>query len=165
MPYADPERRRQYGRAWMRRNLDKAREAMRRWRAAHPDEHKAARDGWDVANPESARARRLRYRLRHPEVRRVIDQTRRAREANATGTFTTREWLALVEVHVGRCAYCGKQKPLQQDHRTPLARGGSNAIDNILPACGRCNRRKHLMTEAEFRARLATERGDDPRRP
>lgn len=39
----------------------------------------------------------------------------------------------------------------------PLARGGSNSIDNILPACGRCNRRKHLMTEEEFRARLAAE--------
>lgn len=48
--------------------------------------------------------------------------------------------------------------PLQVDHRIPLARGGSNSIDNILPACGRCNRRKHLMTEAEFRARLAAER-------
>jgi 5-methylcytosine-specific restriction endonuclease McrA len=41
-----------------------------------------------------------------------------------------------------------------------LARGGSNAIDNILPACSACNQRKHLLTEAEFRARLARERGD-----
>jgi len=44
------------------------------------------------------------------------------------------------------------------DHRIPLARGGDNTIANILPACGRCNRRKHLMTEEEFRARLAAER-------
>ena len=30
MPYSDPERRRAYGREWMRRNAEKAREAMRR---------------------------------------------------------------------------------------------------------------------------------------
>jgi 5-methylcytosine-specific restriction endonuclease McrA len=51
--------------------------------------------------------------------------------------------------------------PLQVDHRTPLARGGANMIDNILPACSRCNLKKRLMTEAEFRARLASERGDN----
>jgi hypothetical protein len=35
--------------------------------------------------------------------------------------------------------------------------GGTNYIDNILPACGSCNRRKHTYTEEEFRARLAAE--------
>jgi hypothetical protein len=30
MPYRDLERRREYGREWMKRNPDKAREAMRR---------------------------------------------------------------------------------------------------------------------------------------
>jgi 5-methylcytosine-specific restriction endonuclease McrA len=36
-------------------------------------------------------------------------------------------------------------------------RGGTNFIDNILPACRGCNARKHTMTEEEFRARLAVE--------
>ena len=49
------------------------------------------------------------------------------------------------------------------DHRTPLERGGTNEIANILPACVRCNLRKHLMTEDEFRARLAAERAADQR--
>src|SRR4029077_19574316 len=111
------ERRREYGREWMRRNADKARDAMRRWRAAHPEQHRAARDGWDRANPTSATARRLRYRIRHPEVRRVIEQTRRAREPSASGSFTSREWLELVAQYAGRCAYCGGSEPLQQDHR------------------------------------------------
>jgi 5-methylcytosine-specific restriction endonuclease McrA len=54
---------------------------------------------------------------------------------------------------------CGKTGvALQPDHRVPLARGGSNAIDNILPACRSCNQRKALMSEDEFRARLVAER-------
>ena len=157
MPYQDPEQRRAYGREWMKRNPEKAREAMRRWRARHPEEHKLARDGYDAAHPESANARRKRYRQRHPEVRRVITQLRRARLAGAGGKYTSRDWADLVLRYGGKCAYDGASGPLQPDHRIPLARGGSNSIENILPACGRCNRRKHLMSESEFRARLARE--------
>jgi 5-methylcytosine-specific restriction endonuclease McrA len=157
MPYLDPEKRHAYGREWMKRNPEKAREAMRRWRARHPNEHKRARDGYDAAHPESANARRKRYRQRHPEVRRVIDQLRRARVAGAGGKYTAREWADLVLSYQGKCAYDGASGPLQPDHRVPLALGGFNEIENILPACGRCNRRKHLMSEADFRARLARE--------
>ena len=150
----------------MKQNPGKAREAMRRWRSRHPTEHKLARDGWDAAHPESANARRKRYREAHPEVRRVITQLRRAREAGAGGKYTAREWADLVLLYLGRCAYCAAEGPLQPDHRVPLALGGSNLIENILPACGRCNRRKHLMSEEEFRARLAreAENGGGPNR-
>jgi len=55
----------------------------------------------------------------------------------------------------------GETAPLQADHRIPLARGGTSTIDNIAPACARCNARKHLMTEDEFRARPASERSDN----
>jgi 5-methylcytosine-specific restriction endonuclease McrA len=161
MPYKDADKRRAYGREWMKRNPERAREAMRRWRARHPDEHKRARDGYDATHPESAGARRRRYRKAHPEVRRVIAQMRRARVARAGGKYTAREWADLVLRYAGRCAYDGASGPLQPDHRIPLARGGSNAIENILPACGRCNRRKHLMSESEFRARLAREAQTD----
>ncbi|MEK6226560.1 MAG: HNH endonuclease signature motif containing protein [Chloroflexota bacterium] len=68
------------------------------------------------------------------------------------------EWRALVELCDGCCAYCGERAPLEIDHRVPLARGGTDSIDNILPACGPCNRRKHAMSEEEFRARLAAEK-------
>jgi 5-methylcytosine-specific restriction endonuclease McrA len=49
---------------------------------------------------------------------------------------------------------------LEPDHRVPLARGGANSIENILPACPRCNQRKALLTEGEFRARLEQEKRD-----
>jgi 5-methylcytosine-specific restriction endonuclease McrA len=98
------------------------------------------------------------YQRTHPELRRQLSARRRARKVEAAGTFTLAEWLALVDLWDGRCAYCGERAPLQIDHRVPLARGGTNSIDNILPACGPCNRRKHSMFEQEFRARLAAEK-------
>jgi 5-methylcytosine-specific restriction endonuclease McrA len=95
---------------------------------------------------------------RHPEVKRAREQAYRARKIAAAGSFTGAEWRALLQRWGDVCAYDGAPGPLEADHRTPLSRGGTNYIDNILPACRSCNGRKHTMTEEEFRALLAAER-------
>jgi 5-methylcytosine-specific restriction endonuclease McrA len=161
VPYKDPEDQRAYGRDWIRRNAEKAREAMRRWRDAHPDEHNAERREYYARHREEQLAQSAQYHRDHPEVGRARGQNYRARKYAAAGSFTPAEWLELVALYGGRCAYCGSTDPLEADHRIPLARGGSNLIENILPACHSCNARKHLMSEAEFRARRASESTDD----
>jgi 5-methylcytosine-specific restriction endonuclease McrA len=154
MPFKDPERRREYGRQWMRSNLDKARDAMRRWRANNPERDRERRRADYARRPDVARAQSASYARTHPQVRRTRYHNRRARVSSAGGTFTTAEWQALVEQYGGRCAYCGALGPLVVEHRIPLSRGGTNDISNILPACARCNDKKHCLTEEEFRARL-----------
>jgi len=45
----------------------------------------------------------------------------------------------------GRCYYCGiRLTPFNfhVDHETPLSKGGSNEINNLLPACSVCNLEK-----------------------
>ena len=48
----------------------------------------------------------------------------------------------------GRCAYCGKEidyKDMQVDHLIPLEgyrEKGTNDLDNLMPACRRCNHYK-----------------------
>jgi len=39
---------------------------------------------------------------------------------------------------------------LTVDHATPLTRGGTNYIDNLVPACFQCNMKKSTMTSKEF---------------
>jgi 5-methylcytosine-specific restriction endonuclease McrA len=162
VPYKNRERRREYGREWIRKNAEKAREAMRRWRAAHPDEHAKDSRASYARNREARLRRSLEYHRAHREVRKASDNKRRLQKLASRVNFTPAEWVALVATYAGRCAYCGERRPLQADHRIPLSRGGSNSIDNILPACQRCNAKKHQMTEAEFRARIESERGRDP---
>jgi 5-methylcytosine-specific restriction endonuclease McrA len=159
MPYKDPERRRAYGRAWIRKNPEKAREAMRRWRSAHPAEHAAQGRERYARDPEKVR-RIIDSSPNRAAVRRAMHNRRRDR-TRGQPSFTAAEWLALVALYEGRCAYCRECGPLHADHRIPLSRGGTNTIDNILPACVRCNLRKAKMTEEEFRARFAQERGED----
>lgn len=133
----------------MRRNPLRARDAMRRWRARHREvDRRAKRDQYRL-DPRPVIKRNKAYARAHPEVRLAIRHRRRANERRGEG-FTASAWLALVAKFRNRCAYCGVEGPLHADHRVPLSRGGSNSIDNILPACAPCNMSKHDRTESEF---------------
>lgn len=160
MPFKDPARKRQYQRQWVLRNADRhraqSRAGVKRWRQRHPAQHRAYRRAYYAANAPRLIARIAAWHRDHPEVRVAVRQRRRGREAAGPG-FTAGEWLALVIDHEHRCGYCGRHRPLEPDHRIPLVRGGTNMIDNIIPACGPCNRRKGASTEEEFRRRIADE--------
>jgi 5-methylcytosine-specific restriction endonuclease McrA len=57
--------------------------------------------------------------------------------------LTAAQWQAIKAAFAHRCAYCGKQpKRLERDHITPLAKGGSHTVSNIVPACRLCNAQK-----------------------
>jgi 5-methylcytosine-specific restriction endonuclease McrA len=155
--YKDPERARAYGREWMKRNPQKARDAVRRWNKSHPEQRRAAKRLYYARHREQHKAVMAAYHKAHPEVLRAKSNAYRARARAAEGQFTSAEWRALVESYGGKCAYRGEAGPVQVDHRTPLTRGGRNSIDNILPACQKCNTEKGQLTEEEFRARLAAE--------
>lgn len=69
--------------------------------------------------------------------------------------YEVREYL--LEKWKRTCAYCGAQGvPLQIEHITPKARGGSNRISNLTLACGPCNTAKDaLPVEAFLKAQPA----------
>jgi 5-methylcytosine-specific restriction endonuclease McrA len=63
--------------------------------------------------------------------------------------YELREYL--LEKWQRRCAYCqGDKVPLQIEHLTPRARGGSNRASNLTLACAPCNVKKGTRTAAEF---------------
>jgi len=112
----------------------------------------AAASKWHAENWERVKEHKRRWKANHPEMERAAKQRRRAREAGAPGTFTAEEFAALCEAHDHRCAYCGCEAKLTADHAIPLSRGGSNFIENIVPACLSCNSAKRDRTAEEFLA-------------
>jgi HNH endonuclease len=56
------------------------------------------------------------------------------------------------------CFYCGDPAECA-DHKTPVSRGGTDALDNLAAACWRCNTDKKDMTVEEFRGWCAVTRG------
>jgi hypothetical protein len=166
VPRKDPDERRAYQREYIKRTAERhrqqSREAMRRWRERHPDAHRAENAAYYGRHAERLNQRIAAYHRANPAIVRAKSQKHRALRRGADGAFTPTEWKDLVRAYDGRCAYCRELARLEPDHRIALSRGGSNHIENILPACHRCNARKHRMSEAEFRARLAAERNDKP---
>lgn len=154
-------------REWYGRNREKRRDYNRHYRREHGDELRARERQRDrrkySENPRAVLDYYKRWRERNlAKARAYVRASCIKRRAASQGQhFTAAEWLALVERHGSHCAYCGIAcVRLEADHRTPLCRGGSNLIENILPACRNCNRRKHRKTEDEFRALLAAERAE-----
>jgi len=157
VPYSDHEKRRAYGREWIRRHPEKAREAMRRWRERHPEEHNADSRAYYARHKKRLADYFAAYRRSHREVRQASDARRRAGKLGRAGSYTAAEWIGVMAAWHWRCAYCGGSGPLEADHRVALSRGGSTAIENIVPACPSCNARKHRLSEDEFCARLRSE--------
>jgi len=133
------ERCRQNEKDWQKRNQDRAREYNTTWYRANRGRFAEYNANWHRANPDKVR-----------EIR----QRRRALLAGAVGSYTVEEFRALCEEYKDECAYCGKPSsevgPLVPDHMTPLNRGGTNDIDNIIPACRHCNSIKGDKTVEEF---------------
>jgi 5-methylcytosine-specific restriction endonuclease McrA len=93
---------------------------------------------------------------RHREAGRSRVQRRRARLAgtNSPGVSAS-DWRAIVKAFCGKCVYCGRNDlPLTRDHKTPIARGGLDDFDNVIPACGPCNSSKGTRTFEEYIAVL-----------
>ncbi len=66
--------------------------------------------------------------------------------------YEVREYL--LEKWGRKCAYCGAtDTPLQVDHVRPKARGGTDRVSNLAPACGPCNQAKGAQPVEAFLAR------------
>jgi 5-methylcytosine-specific restriction endonuclease McrA len=62
--------------------------------------------------------------------------------AKAAHTVDPDTWQAIVVFYGGRCSFCEERPWEEQDHLKPIAHGGTNTADNIVPACRPCNREK-----------------------
>lgn len=57
----------------------------------------------------------------------------------------------------GHCAYCGCNLRFEQmtaDHIKPIANGGADIENNMLPACRSCNHRKGTSSVESFREQV-----------
>lgn len=117
---------------------------------------------WMQANRDRVKAYHQEYEKQNREKVRQWTATtgarRRARKAGNGGSHTADERLAKFAALGNACYYCGAGGKMQVDHDVPIAKGGSDNIENILPACATCNQRKHKSTSAEFLARIGAER-------
>ena len=96
-----------------------------------------------VEHIENYKVSGVLYRISHPNQGKLSNHKRAALRREYPATFTRVQWEEAKTYFNNRCAYCGKEKELTQDHFIPLAKGGAYTRENIIPACKWCNFSKH----------------------
>ena len=138
----NPKRHMVFVKKWQVGHIENIRRATKKWRLSQPDDYR-----------ESQRKSSKKYYDNHSEKWYLSKFLRRSRVAKNGGNFTAQEWKALKEFYNLSCLRCGRREPdikLSPDHVNPVAKGGSNSIENIQPLCVSCNKKKYTK-ETDYR--------------
>jgi 5-methylcytosine-specific restriction endonuclease McrA len=129
------EKVRQYKKQYAEQNKDKIRERERHRYLENKEKRINDSRIWKKANPEKVS---------------VSSQKRRALQKELPSTLNAEQWTAAKECFNNKCAYCGKETGLTQDHFIPLSKSGEYSASNIIPACINCNSKKHDLDFFEW---------------
>lgn len=127
---------------YYQKNAEAKRQYQSKYRKENPDKVKEIRRKTYLKNRDRVLAVNRSYRLseRGRKIRSVLGVKYRASVNNAEGSFSLSEWEDTLKYFRRSCCYCGSQAGvLHKDHFIPLSKGGSNRINNIVPACESCN--------------------------
>jgi 5-methylcytosine-specific restriction endonuclease McrA len=142
----DPEKFRQRSAKFRKEYPEKVKKTLSNWE----HEHKEERLRYKAEYRRTHKKTITLYREKNPDKFKVFKQNRRAREVQAIGSFTAKQWRDLCDRYNNKCLGCGKKRKLTADHVVPLSKGGTNRISNIQPLCGSCNSKKGTKT-TDFR--------------
>lgn len=130
--------------AWRAANADRVKAQSKAWRVANSDRVKSRAKARYAANADRVSARNKAWDAANPEARRAKNHRRRARlkDGNSPGVSPA-QWAGILESFAHRCAYCEQSSiKLTREHVRPIACGGIDAPENVVPACKSCNSSK-----------------------
>lgn len=106
---------------------------------------------WRAANKERIAERNRLWRQNNQDTYKAGKRNYRARKRGAAGSHTQEDVEARLISQKRRCWWCeAKLQKYEVDHLIPLSKGGSNGPENIVLACGFCNRSKGAKMPWEF---------------
>lgn len=164
--HANPEKKRRDAQVWGTRNAERKRTLAALWRLSHPERSRAASEEWRLGHLAKVKEMNRLWRMAHPQSILTYGHAARARRRACPGKHSPAQWRVTRASYHGLCVYC-LAPATQRDHVVPLIAGGTNDIDNIVPACKSCNSSKNakpLLVWLTRRA-LTTEQERECQRP
>jgi hypothetical protein len=129
---------------YRKNNREKCSAYGKKYKELDPEKWKKYGLEYREKNKEKIAARQKKY-LQNPEVKiksNMATQRYRTIKRSLPSTMTCGQW-EYIRLHFNnRCAYCGKESPLEQEHFLACSKGGEHTINNIIPACKSCNSSK-----------------------
>ena len=143
-------------REYSRNHAEQNRLRVKNWRLSEPEKAKATKSQYYLRNRESIRAKWQAEYKSDPAKFQVSKRRRRAREHDVvTESYT---WKDVVKKWGNKCHICGDEIDLEAnrrpglsgwenglhlDHVIPIRLLGADTLENVKPAHGICNLRKH----------------------
>ena len=127
-----------YNKIYRQKNPEKSKEYYEK----NKEYHVAKSKEYYEKNKEIIASKNKKYQLKNPEKFRVSTQKYKAKKRTLEATLTLEQWVKIKDYFNEKCAYCGKESKLEQEHFTPLSKGGEYTHNNIIPACKSCNSSK-----------------------
>jgi hypothetical protein len=153
----DPE-----GYAAMRKKCDENRRQKHREKINEAKRKKYRESTWKyyqdryLANKEEHNKRSRDWKRANPEKHVAKERRRRARKSQNHCVHIPGDMLAAhLKAFDGKCAYCVSQEFSHWDHFIPICKGGPEALNNLLPACKRCNTSKNAQDPKEWYGKQA----------
>jgi len=148
-------------REWAKANPEKVRAKSKKWALLHPEKQRARHMAWSKKNIGRASELTRAWQRAHPDEAKALTAKRIARLKGAA-IGCRKEYTAFLKwvrtTPIIPCFYCKRDtspKERHRDHYIPLARGGSDSVENLRVACAECNQKKCALMPDEFMRRLA----------
>lgn len=147
---AHRERKSEMGKQWYLKNKERKSDMVKKWVADNKERRIKTITLWRETHKDKYMAIISKYKKNHPERSVMAEERRRSIKKQLPATLTNDQWED-TKKHFGyKCAYCGAEVALSQDHFIALTNGGGYTPNNIIPACKRCNSSKNNKSFEEW---------------
>lgn len=137
-------------RKWYEKNRDAVKEKSKRYYITNKRKKLSKSKEYRENNKEKLSSYNSEYCKNNRDLCSMKSSRRRAIKAGNGGSHTVDQRKNKFQELGNICYYCGIPGKMTVDHLTPISRGGTDDIGNIVPACLRCNCSKRDRTAKEF---------------
>lgn len=149
--------------------IQKHKEKLKQYRLKNKEKLKKMKEQYYQKNKKYIKIKTKEWKINNKEKVRFYAKKRRSAKRGSVGFHTIEEWNQKKIEYKNKCAYCGiEEKDLNkkfedprwhkftEDHVIPITKGGTDYINNIVPACQACNSSKHnkLLQSGEIKYHL-----------
>lgn len=137
-------------------NKDAKLQKSKNWYSQNAGRKHETQSVWRQKNKDIDRANHREWRLKNPDSVIASMANRRARKAEAGGTYNASDIKKLFGLQNGKCAACciklirSGAGRFHIDHIMPIALGGSNWPHNLQLLCPTCNYKKHAKDPIDW---------------
>ena len=124
-------------------NIEKIKSRQKQYRYKNKERISKQYKVYYQTNKQHKKEYLKQYVLKNKEKFRIKNLKRYSLKKSLPSTLTIEQWKEIKSKFNNKCAYCGRELPLAQEHFIPLSKGGEYTVNNIIPACKSCNSSKN----------------------